>query len=48
MPSLGACSGPLRLPMVSITPRTPLGTNTAEPVPVTGPRFNVFVRLGTP
>jgi hypothetical protein len=38
--------GLLQLPMVSITPPTPLGTNTA-PAPVTGPTFNVFVLMRT-
>lgn len=37
--------GPLALPMVSITPPTPLGTTTAQPAPVTGPTFNVFVLM---
>jgi hypothetical protein len=36
--------GALELPMVSITPPTPLGTST-PPAPVTGPTFNVFVLL---
>jgi hypothetical protein len=40
--------GPLQLPMVSITPPTPLGTSTVEPAPVTGPTFNVFVLMRTP
>jgi hypothetical protein len=38
--------GLLQLPMVSITPPTPLGTSTA-PAPVTGPTFNVFVLMKT-
>ena len=40
--------GPLQLPTVSITPPTPLATTTAQPAPVTGPTFNVFVLLKTP
>jgi hypothetical protein len=39
--------GPLQLPMVSVTPPTPLGTSTG-PAPVTGPTFNVFVLLKAP
>jgi hypothetical protein len=38
--------GALELPMVSITPPTPLGTSTA-PAPATGPTFNVFVLTTT-
>lgn len=38
--------GVLELPMVSITPPTPLGITT-PPAPVTGPTFNVFVLLKT-
>lgn len=38
---------PLQLPMVSITPPSPLGVHTAEPAPVTGPTFNVFVLMKT-
>lgn len=39
--------GSLELPMVRITPPTPLGTSTA-PAPVTGPTFNAFVLLTKP
>lgn len=38
---------PLQLPMVGITPPTPLGINPAQPPPVTGPSFNVFVLMQT-
>lgn len=37
----------LELPMVSTTPPTPLGTTTAQPAPITGPTFNVFVLTKT-
>ncbi|HEV2749339.1 MAG TPA: right-handed parallel beta-helix repeat-containing protein [Gemmatimonadales bacterium] len=37
--------GPLELPMVSITPPSPVGVTTAQPAPVTGPTFNVFVLM---
>ncbi len=39
--------GPLDLPMVSITPPSPIGIATAQPAPVTGPTFNVFVLMKT-
>lgn len=39
--------GPLELPMVGITPPTPLGLIT-PPAPVTGPMFNVFVLMTGP
>jgi len=39
--------GPLQLPMVSITPPSPLGIAPAQPAPVTGPTFNVFVLMKT-
>lgn len=38
---------PLQLPMVGITPPTPLGIDLAQPAPVTGPIFNVFVLMKT-
>ena len=38
---------PLELPMVSITPPSPVGAVTAQPAPVTGPTFNVFVLMKT-
>ena len=38
---------PLELPMVSITPPSPVGVVTAQPAPVTGPTFNVFVLMKT-
>ena len=38
---------PLQLPMVSITPPSPVGVVTAQPAPVTGPTFNVFVLMKT-
>lgn len=38
--------GALELPMVGMTPPTPLGTST-PPAPVTGPTFNVFVLMTT-
>src|SRR5207247_5023123 len=38
---------PLQLPMVSVTPPIPLGATTAQPAPVTGPTFNVFVLMKT-
>ena len=37
--------GPLQLPMVGATPPMPLGTTPAQPAPVTGPTFNVFVLM---
>jgi hypothetical protein len=37
----------LQLPMVGVTPPIPLGTTTAQPPPVTGPTFNVFVLMKT-
>jgi len=39
--------GPLQLPMVSITPPSPVGVATAQPAPVTGPTFNVYVLMRT-
>src|SRR3989440_3030273 len=38
---------PLDLPMVGITPPSPVGIATAQPAPVTGPTFNVFVLMKT-
>jgi len=38
---------PLELPMASITPPSPVGVVTAQPAPVTGPTFNVFVLMKT-
>ena len=38
---------PLDLPMVGITPPNPVGVATAQPAPVTGPTFNVFVLMKT-
>ncbi len=38
---------PLQLPMVSITPPSPVGVVTTQPAPVTGPTFNVFVLMKT-
>ena len=38
---------PLQLSMVSITPPSPVGVVTAQPAPVTGPTFNVFVLMKT-
>jgi len=38
---------PVQLPMVGVTPPIPLGTTTAQPPPVTGPTFNVFVLMTT-
>jgi len=38
---------PLQLPMASVTPPIPLGATTAQPPPVTGPTFNVFVLMTT-
>jgi len=38
---------PLDLPMVSITPPSPIGIATAQPAPVTGPTFDVFVLMKT-
>jgi len=38
---------PLQLSMVGITPPLPLGTTPAQPAPVTGPTFNVFVLMRT-
>ncbi len=38
---------PLQLPMVGVTPPIPLGTTAAQPAPVTGPTFNVFVLMTT-
>ncbi len=38
---------PLPLPMAGVTPPIPLGTTTAQPAPVTGPTFNVFVLMTT-
>jgi len=35
------------LPMVGVTPPIPLGATTAQPPPVTGPTFNVFVLMKT-
>jgi hypothetical protein len=37
--------GPLALPIASITPPSPLGVTTAQPAPVTGPTFNVYVLM---
>lgn len=39
--------GPLELPMVGVTPPTPLGVDTVQAAPVTGPTFNVFVLMKT-
>ena len=39
--------GALELPMVSVTPPSPVGVATAQPAPVTGPTFNVFVLMKT-
>jgi hypothetical protein len=40
--------GPLELPMVGVTPPTPLGLGSSPvPAPVTGPTFNVFVLMTT-
>jgi hypothetical protein len=39
--------GPLELPMVSITPPSPIGIVTTQPAPVTGPTFDVFVLMKT-
>src|SRR5439155_2783647 len=39
--------GPLQLPTDSITPPSPVGVATAQPAPVTGPTFNVFVLMRT-
>ena len=39
--------GSLELPMVSFTPPSPVGIVTAQPAPVTGPTFNVFVLMKT-
>jgi len=39
--------GPLELRMVSITPPSPVGVVTAQPAPVTGPTFDVFVLMKT-
>ena len=39
--------GPLELPMVGITPPSPVGVATAQAAPVTGPTFNVFVLMKT-
>ncbi len=39
--------GPLELPMVGITPPSPVGVPTAQPAPVTGPTFNAFVLMKT-
>jgi hypothetical protein len=39
--------GPLQLPMVSVTPPSPVGVATAQPAPVTGPTFNVYVLMRT-
>ena len=39
---------PLQLPMVGITPPTPLGNRMVQAAPVTGPTFNVFVLMRTP
>jgi len=38
---------PLELPMVSVTPPSPVGIATAQPAPVTGPTFDVFVLMKT-
>ncbi len=38
---------PVPLPMVSFTPPSPIGVTTAQPAPVTGPTFNVFVLMRT-
>jgi hypothetical protein len=38
---------PLELPMVSITPPSPVGVVTTQPAPVTGPTFDVFVLMKT-
>lgn len=38
---------PLQLPMVGVTPPSPLETTPAQPAPVTGPTFNVFVLMTT-
>ncbi len=44
----GIYSGrPLELPMVGITPPSPVGVVTAQAAPVTGPTFNVFVLMKT-
>ena len=40
--------GPIQLPMVRIQPPSPVGVDTAQPAPVTGPTFNVFVLMKTP
>ncbi len=37
----------LQLPMVSITPPSPVGIAATQPAPVTGPTFNVFVLVKT-
>jgi len=39
--------GALQLPMVSITPPSPLGVVTTQPAPVTGPTFDVYVLMRT-
>jgi hypothetical protein len=39
--------GPLELPMVAITPPSPVGVDTARAAPVTGPTFDVFVLMRT-
>jgi hypothetical protein len=39
--------GPLQLPIASITPPSPVGVATAQPAPVTGPTFNVYVLMKT-
>jgi len=39
--------GALELPMVIFTPPSPIGVTTAQPAPVTGPTFNVFVLMRT-
>ncbi len=38
---------PLQLPMVSVTPPSPVGVATAQLAPVTGPSFNVYVLMRT-
>jgi hypothetical protein len=39
--------GLLQLPMVAVTPPSPIGVATTQPAPVTGPTFNVFVLMRT-
>jgi Right handed beta helix region len=38
---------PLELPMISITPPSPVGIATSQPAPVTGPTFNAFILMKT-